>query len=193
MSYAGKNLKARGQTCTINRTPVATSKVSIKRSTKSSRDLGSREAYWEGLILADALLQSGEVLTIGVDKYLVQSVNADPASGEHALFAAKSNASLTHKRETETLDENNNPIKVWATIYGDGEVIAYGEIVTYQLRQFDPGLLEQTRYIFQVPKSIGALELDRIVYNGDNYQVVSIDDVALKGIDRIQLAVDLRP
>jgi len=191
MSYAEKFLKARGQDCTIKRTPVVTSKVSIKRSTKSSRDLGSREAYWEGLILADALLQSGEVLAIGADNYLVQSVNPDPASGEHALFAAKSNASLTHKRETETLDENNNPIKIWPVI--NANVDAYGEIVTYQLRQFDPGLLEQTRYIFQVPKSIGALELDRIVYSGDNYQVVSIDDVALKGIDRIQLAVDLRP
>lgn len=191
MSYAGKNLKARGQTCTIKRTPAATSKVSIKRSTRSSRDLGSREAYWEGLILADALLQSGEILTIDGENYLVQSVNADPMSTEHALFAAKCNAVLQHKRETETLDENNNPIKIWPIINAD--VDAYGEIVTYQLRQFDPGLLEQTRYIFQVPKSIGVLELDRIVYNGSNYQVVSIDDVALKGIDRIQLAVDLRP
>jgi hypothetical protein len=194
MSYAEKFLKSKGQICIINRTPAATSKVSIKRSTRSSRDLGSREAYWEGLILADALLQSGEVLTIVADKYLVQSVNADPASTEHAFFAAKCNAVLQHKRETETVDENNNPVKAWLDVNPAApNVDAYGEIVTYQLRQFDPGLLEQTRYIFQVPKSIGVMELDRIVYNGDNYQVVSIDDVALKGIDRIQLAVDLRP
>lgn len=191
MSYAEKYLKAHGQDCTIKRIPVVSSKVSIKRSTKSSRDLGSREAYWEGLILADSLLQSGEVLTIRSENYLVQSTNYDHASGEYSLFAAKSNATLIHKRETETLDENNNPVKVWSPI--NPEVVAYGEIVTSQLRQFDPGLLEQTRYIFQVPKSIGVLELDRIDYNGDNYQVASIDDVALKGIDRIQLAVDLRP
>jgi hypothetical protein len=195
MSYAGKYLKSKGQTCTINRTPPTTSKVSIKRSTRSSRDLGSREAYWEGLILADTALQSGEVVEIfdkngqSTGKYLVQSVNPDPASGEHAFFAAKCNAILQHKRETETTDENNNPVKIWATINAD--VDAYGEIVTYALRQYDPGLLEQTRYIFQVPKSIGALQLDRVVYNS-NYQIVSIDDVALRGIDRIQLAVDLR-
>jgi hypothetical protein len=194
MSYAGKFLQSKGQDCSINRTPAATSKVSIKRSTRSSRDLGSREAYWEGLILADALLQSGEVLTIGADKYLVQSVNTDYASTEHAFFSAKCNAVLQHKRETDGLDENNNPVKVWNDVNSDKpNVDAYGEIVTYQLRQFDPGLLEQTRYIFQVPKSIGALELDRIVYNGSNYQVVSIDDVALKGVYRLQLAVDLRP
>jgi hypothetical protein len=191
MSYAEKYLKAHGQTCSISRTPPATSKVSIKRSTRASRDLGIREAYWEGLILADALLQSGEVLTIGADKYLVQSVNMDYASTEHAFFAAKCNAALQHKREEETLDENNNPVKDWVTKNTD--VYAYGEIVTYQLRQFDPGLLEQTRYIFQVPKSMGVLELDRIVYNGDNYQVVSIDDIGMRGVDRVQLGVDLRP
>jgi hypothetical protein len=193
MSYAGKFLKSKGQECTINRIPSATSKVSIKRSTRSSRDLGSREAYWEGLILADALLQSGEVLTIGDDKYLVQSVNTDYASSEHAFFSAKCNAVLQHKRETDGLDENNNPVKVWNDVNPvKPNIDAYGEIVTYQLRQFDPGLLEQTRYIFQVPKSIGVQLQDRIVYNG-NLQVVSVDDVALKGIVRIQLAVDLRP
>jgi hypothetical protein len=194
MSYAEKFLKSKGQECTINRTPAATSKVSIKRSTRSSRDLGSREAYWEGLILADALLQSGEVLNIDADKYLVQSVNSDPASTEHAFFAAKCNAVLQHKREADGVDENNNPVKVWNDVNPSvPNIDAYGEIVTYQLRQFDPGLMEQTRYIFQVPKSIGALELDRIIYNGDNYQVVSIDDIGMRGVDRIQLAVDLRP
>jgi hypothetical protein len=194
MSYAGNMLKARGQTCTINRNPVVTSKVSIKRSTRASRDLGVREAYWEGLILADAALQSGEVLTIGADDYLVQSSNFDPASSCTAFFAAKCNAVLQHKRETDGVDENNNPVKVWNDVNpAVPNVDAYGEIVTYSLRQFDPGLLEQTRYIFQVPKAIGVMELDRIIYNDDNYQVVSIDDVALKGIDRIQLAVDLRP
>ncbi len=198
MSYAGKFLKARGQTCTINRTPAATSKVSIKRSTRASRDLGVREGYWEGLILADALLQSGEVISIntdrGTEKYLTQSVNTDYASTEHAFFAAKANAVLQHKRETETLDENNNPVKTWADVNPVAPNInAYGEIVTYSLRQFDPGLLEQTRYIFQVPKSINVKELDRIVYNGDPYQAVSIDDIGMSGVDRVQAAVDSRP
>lgn len=191
MSYAERFLKAHGQDAVIQRVVPVNTKVSIKRSTKSSRDLGSREAYWEGLVLANAGLQSGEVLTIGTDNYIVQSVNFDPASGEYAFFAAKANATLTHKRLVETADINNNFIRTWQTL--NANVVAYGEIVTYQLRQFDPGLLPGTRYIFQVPKNIGVIELDRMVYNGDNYQVDSIDDVALKGIVRLQLAVDLRP
>jgi len=64
------------------------------------------------------------------------------------------------------------------------------------LRQYDMGLLPQTRYIFQVPKILGIVELDRIVYGtGDNnkYQVESIDDIALQGVVRIQLSKDMRP
>lgn len=194
MSYAGKFMKAHGQDCTINRTPTATSKVSIKRSTRASRDLGVREGYWEGLILADALLQSGEVLTIGADKYLVQSVNTDYASTEHAFFSAKCNAVLQHKRETETVDENNNPVKAWLDVNQDAPNInAYVEVVTYSMRQFDPGLLEQTRYLVQVPKSIGAKLLDRIALEDGNCEVVSINNAGLQGVSILQLGVDLRP
>ncbi len=194
MSYAGKFLKAHGQDCTINRNPAVTSKVSIKRSTRSSRDLGVREGYWEGLILASALLKSGEIVTIGADDYLTQSVNLDPESGEHAFFAAKCNAVLQHKRYIEDFDENNNIIKTWKTINGD--VSAYGEIVTYRLRQEDPGLLDSTKYVFQVPKALGFVLLDRIIYgegSNNKYQIDSIDDVALHGVVRLQLKADTRP
>lgn len=191
MSYAEKFLLAHGQDAVIYRDTQINTKVSIKRSSRAVYNIGLREGYWEGLVLAETELQSGEILIIGNDRFLVQSVNADYASTEHAFFAAKCNAVIQHKREEETLDDNNNLVKDWVT--KNANVDAYGEIVTYQLRQYDPGLLEQTRYIFQVPKSIGVIELDRIVYNGSNYQVVSIDDVALKGVVRIQLAVDLRP
>lgn len=190
MSYAEKFIKARGQICSIKRTPIVTSKVSIKRSTKSSRDLGSREAYWEGLILLDASLTSGEVITISSDDYLIQSTNFDPASSATAFFAAKSNASLIHKRITET-EINGNVAISWVAM--NTSVTAYGEIVTSRLRQEDPGLLDQTRYIFQVPKTISAIALDRMIYNSSNYEVVSINDSALRGIDIIQLGVDIRP
>lgn len=45
-------------------------------------------------------------------------------------------------------------------------VDVYGEIVTYRLRQEDPGLLDSTKYVFQVPKSMAAELLDRIVRDG---------------------------
>lgn len=194
MSYASKFLKAHGEDCTINRNPIVTTKASIKRSTKSSNNLGNREALWEGLILRTAGALSGDILTIGSDNYLLQSINSDYASGEDGFFAAKTNAVLIHKRYGNSVDSNGNLVQAWETLKDN--VYGYGEVVTYTLRQYDPGLLPQTRYIFQVPKSLGIIELDRMIYGtGDNnkYQVESIDDIALKGVVRIQLSKDTRP
>ncbi len=191
MSYAANFLKAHGQDAVIQRDVPVNTRVSIKRSSRAAYNIGLREGYWEGLILADSDLQSGEVLAIGADKYLVQSVNFDPASNEDIFFAAKANAILQHKRYGETVDEYGNIIQGWETITPD--VAAYVEVVTYSLRQFDPGLLEQTRYLAQVPKSIGAILLDRFVLDDGNYQVVSINNAGLQGISILQLGVDTRP
>jgi len=80
-------------------------------------------------------------------------------------------------------------VQGWETI--NSSINSFGEIVTYSTRQADPGILEGTRYIFQVSKSIGVVMRDRIIYNGKNYDVISIDDV-LEGIVRLQLGVDTR-
>lgn len=194
MSYAEKFLKSRGQDCIIDRLPPITSKVSIKRSTRSSMSLGIREGYWEGLILYDSELKSGEIISIRDNKYLVQTVDYDPASMECAFFAAKCNSILKHQRYVEDIDENNNIIQEWQDVNPNQvEIPSYGEIITYRLRQEDPGLLDSTKYTFQVPKALGVVMLDRFIFNGDNYQVNSIDDVGMASVARIQVSQDTRP
>lgn len=194
MSYAEKFLKSRGQDCVINRPTPVNTKVSIKRSTKASRDLGIREGYWEGLTLADSNLESGEIITIRENKYLIQSANYDPASTQTAFFSAKCNATIQHKRYVEAVDENFNTIQEWQHVNPDKSNIAcYGEVVTSRLRQEEPGLLDNTIYIFQVPKTLGVMMLDRFIHSGKNYEVVSIDDIGLEGVARVQLGMDNRP
>lgn len=190
MTYASKFLKSRGQDCIVERTVPINTKVSIRRSTKASRDLGIREGYWEGLILADSNLRSGEIITIRDTKYLIQSTNYDPASMECAFFSAKCNATIQHKRYVEDVDENFNSIQEWKTINPD--VACYGEIITSRMREVETGLEDNAVYIFQVPKSLGVALLDRFVYD-KNYQVVSIDDIGLEGVARVQLGMDNRP
>lgn len=194
MNYAEKFLMSKGQDCVIERTPFVNTKVSIKRSTKASMNIGIRAGYWEGIIPLKAKLLSGETITIPNEfettKYLVQHTNYDPASMQIAFFCAKCNVIMTHKRIFKDVDENYNPILEWKTINTD--VHCYGEIVNQKIRQEMPGLLEGTIYLFQVPKSLGIVELDRIVYNDKNYQVVSIDDIELDGVYQIQLAKDVR-
>lgn len=195
MSYAEKFVKSQGQDCEINRMPPFPTKVSIKRSTKASRDLGIRAGYWEGLIPIESKLLSGEIITITnkfeTSKYIIQNTNYDSQSDQIAFFSAKCNVLMTHKRYIEDVDDNWNPIQEWKDINVD--VSCYGEIINSRMRQENPGLLEGTIYLFQVPKSLGIIMLDRIIYAGKNYQVVSIDPIGLDGVLQIQLGVDLRP
>jgi hypothetical protein len=163
----------------------------MKRSTRAVRDLGARDAYFEGLILASSGLQSGEAFTVGGETFLVHTVHADHASDELSWYGAKANVFVTHKRHTETVDAYGNIIQTWTTLAVD--VPAFGEVVTYAMRQADPGLLEGTRYLLQLAKSMNVQLLDRFVYQGGNYQVNSINDIGLPGIALIQLGVDTRP
>ena len=281
--YAESYLKAHGQDCTILRVPENTlTKVSLQRATKAVRVYGAREAHWQGIVLSDANLQSGEVFQANEMTFLVQSVNIDPATREDAWFALWVNAMLVHKRLEQTVDPDTfYPIECWKTV--NPELYAFGEIITAEMRQRDPGLLEGTRYLFQAAEGCSEVSLldlrgtttgtlilsgndvdayfnygdvtaaalqtavrvnydnndivveelepdvyqfifplasglqatftwldgdpsltvtrayreviqlgDRIVYNGQNYRVDSIDDVALEGVVRLQASQDTR-
>ncbi len=194
MSYAEKFLKSKGQDCIILRNPPVKTKVSIVRSTKAIMSLAVREGFFEGLVLDDATLESGEFIKIRDTTFLVQTTSYDPQSTETAIFIAKCNATIRHQRYVDDVDENFNLIQEWQDVNPDMvHIPSFGETVTYRMRQEDPGLLDGTKYTFQVPKSLGVLKLDRISYNGKAYQVISIDDTGMSGVDRIQLGEDLRP
>ncbi|HHY99883.1 MAG TPA: hypothetical protein GYA03_02190 [Tissierellia bacterium] len=190
MSYAKKFLNSKGMDCTIQRPTPFQTKVSIKRSTNSVYNVGVREAFFEGLIPIESNLISGEIVSIKNDNYIVQTVNYDLASKELEFYCAKCNVIVQHKRYTETIDENLNVVMAWETINAD--IPAYGEVITYRMIQQDPGLLEGTKYTLQVPKSLGVELLDRFVFNGEKYQVTSIDSLGLVGVIRCQLKIDLR-
>lgn len=194
-TYAERFIKSQGESAIIERTPPVNTKVSIKRSTNSTMSLGAREAYWEGIIPIEDNLQSGEYITIRGDKHLVQSVNFDKESLEQAFYVVKCNCIIKHQREVETgVDEWNQIIKEWQDINPDFiDIPSYCEIVTYRMRQEDPGLLNSTKYVFQLPKNLDIQELDRFVYNGGNLRVDSINDSGLEGIVIVQVTDDVRP
>lgn len=192
MTYAEKFLNSHGQTITIQRSPTVTTKASLKRSTKAVRDPGIRDSSWEGLALPDSNLVSGEIFSVGTDKYLVQSANLDVASGAIAFFAVKVNSTLTPLRRTEELDDEYNLVVTWKWTPASTTIDAFGQVVTYALRQYDPGLLESSRYIFYLPSSYGVQVLDRLVLNGENLMVNAIDPLMLEGVVRVQAGTDTR-
>jgi len=69
---------------------------------------------------------------------------------------------------------------------------AFGQVITYSLRQYDPGLLESSRYIFYLPADIGLQVMDRVVLASENLMVNAIDPLMLEGIVRIQAGSDTR-
>ena len=192
MTYAEKFLNSHGQTITIQRNPTVTTKASLKRSTKAVRDPGIRDSSWEGLALPDSNLVSGEIFSVGTDKYLVQSANLDVASGAIAFFAVKVNSTLTPLRRTEELDDEYNLVVTWKWTPASTTIDAFGQVVTYALRQYDPGLLESSRYIFYLPSSYGVQVLDRLVLNDENLMVNAIDPLMLEGVVRVQAGTDTR-
>lgn len=188
MSWAEGVLRTRGLAVTIQRTPPVTTYVSLKRSSQSS-DPAMRDAIWNGMALASPALVSGDLFMVGGDTYLVQSVVPDYASGQLLWYGVKCNATITHQRYNETYDDDGNLVQSWVTL---GTSKAWGQIVTAKLRAEDPGLVDSARYLFQMPKSLGVQELDRIVYGGTNYRVEAVDDIAMPGVVRVQLGVDVR-
>ena len=192
MSYASKFLQAHGQTATINRTPTITANVAMKRSSKSTSNPGVRDAAWEGLAEVGSALAGGEIMTVGLDKYLVQSVNADIASGELNFFAVKTNSVLSPQRITASLDTDNNIVETWSWSPSSTTVDAFGQVITSNLRQYDPGLLDSSRYLFYVPANIGLQTMDRVVLASENLMVNAVDSLMLEGVIRIQAGSDTR-
>lgn len=193
MSYAKRYLQAHGQTATIQRTPTATTTVSMKRSSKSVSNPGTRDASWEGLADVSSALVGGEIMTVGADRYLIQSANTDPASGELAFFAVKTNADLTPQRITASLDADNNIVEVWGWTPSGTIIEGYGQIITAQLRASDPGLLDSSKYLFYVPASAGLQVMDRVILSGENLMVnAPPDSVMLQGVLRVQCGSDNR-
>ena len=190
MVYAKKYLKSIGIPATIIREEEVATKVSIVRATSTISDVSAREAYWEGMSLREDNIISGEYLMAYKSIFLVQTVQEDFTSMQDSLFLVKCNTKLDIERFTEALDEEMNIIKDWIEI--DKNIHSYINIVTAKARQEDPGLLENTRYVAQIPVKSGIELQDRVIHKNKNYEVVSIDDIGMQGVIRVQLSIDLR-
>ena len=73
----------------------------------------------------------------------------------------------------------------------NSDIGSYMEVVTYRLRQVDPGLLDSTKYTFDVSNALGVELLDRFVFNGENLKIDSIAPV-LENVVRVQASSDVR-
>lgn len=156
-------------------------------ATKSVVITSYRDAMREGIVLPDAGLASGEVINLAGEELLIQTTLSD-ISGVSVWYGVKTNCTVIHQRQTESVDANYNVIIVWSNI---GTYKAFGQVINAYMRQEDPGLLPTTKetYILHVDD---IRLMDRFVVNGENLQVDDIDDLFLPGLKRIQCSADTR-
>jgi hypothetical protein len=179
-----------GEACSVvTRDPAVDSLCVLSHSTKSGMSFANRTDYWDGLIPSSVGVASGEVVSVVGKEVLVMSV-VDELRGVTSFMGVKSNASLDWNRQTTSVDANYNVITVWETV--SAGIPAYGQLVTAQLRQEDPGLLPSTKYLFYLPASYGLQRMDRVVMNAANCQVDDLDGIILDGILRLQCSEDTR-
>lgn len=179
-----------GQDCIVtSRDPTVSSKCFVRLATKSVAMISLRDAERELITPSDLNLDAGEILKVGTEEYLIQTTLPDQL-GSRVAYGAKVNATLTHSRLVDTVDENWNPIKVWEV--QNSNVKAFGQVVTTMLRQEDPGILETTTAIFYAPASYNIQTMDRLNDGSRDYQVEVVDNVFLPNISRIQVRYDER-
>ena len=200
--HEAQYLNRHGVSCTINRSPSVSAKVSIKHSTRGT-NYGLRESAYEGWI--DTLMTVGETFTVGSSVYLIHAL--ETLSDAYEFTARKCNSLITLLSLTVTEDEYGNMIQTFADIVTDQD--CYGQIVTASLRETDPGLLPTTVRIYTIPE-VSVKVLDRLIhqcaqqqaidmgavydstYGGARFKVDSIDDILIPGLKRIQVSPDTR-
>lgn len=192
MNYSERFIKRNGQACTVtSRSPTIASKCIISPSTKGGWRISDRTDYWDGKIPPDINLTPGETVSVGNKELIVMSTNLE--SGVTMFMGIRSNASLNWQQQTPSVDPDYNVIMVWNTVSAD--VPAYGQLITAQLRQTDPGLLPNAKYLFFVPSPYNIGQMDRVIMSGQNTvscQVDALDNIILDGIIRLQCSEDTR-
>lgn len=190
MSYTGQFITAYGDACIIRGTTPVSTYVCLSQSTRALNDLGIREAAYEGLILSDSGLESGDVFDIDTVAYLTLSTSYRRMMDELAILAIRSNATINQKRETGST-VNNNVVYNFNTL--NRTVPCFLQALTYEMRASNPGYLVETKFLCFLPKNIGVQVMDRITYGYVNYRVVSVDALSVTGISRLQMDNDMRP
>lgn len=192
MSYMKAFLRDKGDLITIQRTPTVQFYASLKRSTRATYSLPSREHYFEGLCESESNLQGGEYFSSGSETFMVQTADPDRESGELAIFVVRTNAVIDIQRKSGSVNNNTGNITdTWPPSITS--LPAYAEIATRSLKQMDEGLLDQAIYTFYVPSSKDIQKMDRVIYESEKYKVDSIDPTGMRGIVRLQVSPDFRP
>lgn len=179
-------------------TPYPTTAIVGTSVRKTSIRLGDIENFLRGNFVPSDNLQNGEVIlhVPTGEQYITLGIYKEVINNEYVADICnmlRVNSTYTAQRLQETADQFGNITKT--PIILNQDTPAYTEVVTEEMRQTDPGLLESCEFkLYTTNKEIKLY--DQILITTDGWtremQVVSVTYSMLHGINVLQLATDIR-
>ena len=141
------------------------------------------------LLFLDSNLRCGDIFTRGNGtKYFV--VSRQQSDGAVDCQAMMVNSYIKIQR-LEKLYEDYDFVGLKANTISENTP-CYFKDVSASMRYYDAGLLKDTTKIILVKATVDIKELDRVILNGNSYQVDNIDTGKYLNMNYIQLSEDTR-
>jgi hypothetical protein len=181
----------RQTSCLINDTPE---KVILSRETKATSVMG-KEYVYNGLFAPNSIIALGDIVEV-VASYMVLTMRQTVERDKYCSLL-KTNAVIDIQRYGREFDGNRNPVGKPKFLTVEAGAACFAQFVTGDLRQDEPGLLETTKYLLVLQKSVDIerpqnANPDRIILDGRPYRVDVVDNIKYPNLLNVQLSEDTR-
>jgi len=181
----------RQRPCTIRGEPE---RVILTRDKNSS--VAARQYVHGGLFAPESIVKPGDTVRVdGLDPLIVLSLRPNTERDKTTVMV-ESNGTAIVQRLSKQYDANDNPIG--EDFVQIAEAPGYLELVSGDMRQRDPGLLETTTHILQVPidtdvpEGKDGVHPARVVFGDSKLQVSVVNRYKYPGALYVQLTEDNR-
>ncbi|OMF37438.1 hypothetical protein BK133_05120 [Paenibacillus sp. FSL H8-0548] len=178
--------------CLINGT---TESVVLSRETKATTVMG-KEYVYNGLFAPTSIVKLGDL--VETDATFMVLTMRQTVERDKYCSLLKSNAIIEVQRYDQEFDSNDNPVGAPDFITAQEGVVCFVQYVTADLRQQDQGLLPTTKYLVILQTSVdvkrpqGLPSPDRIIIDGQPYQVDVVDSLKYPSLLNVQVSEDTR-
>lgn len=164
-------------------------KIHLTRQGIANNDFAHTHKF-KGLLEKNTIIDTGDLVIIGndFDKYLVMAVRKTYHANQANLWYCDCTCDIYRIKNKYAGNQISGKQQ---TLIADG-IACIQKDTNGRMKTFDAGLLESTIKLVYMPTVPEVSLADRLVINGKNYQIDSIDDSSVKNVLTLQLSEDKR-
>lgn len=187
-----KDFSHRHTACTINGT---SEKVVLSRETKATTVMG-KEYVYNALFAPSSIIALGDIVEADAS-YMVLTMR-EMVERDKYCSLLKTNAAIEVQRYGQAFDVNDNPVGAPDFMTWQENISCFVQFVTADLRQQEAGLLPTTKYLVILQTSVevrrpqGLASPDRLIIDGQPYQVDVVDRLKYPNLLNVQVSEDMR-